>query len=173
MLAVAYEYSVNGEIYRVGEFSQEVPSEQTDPTVLFLKLLKGTAIRTDLPTWDLMMKNIYSLNAFQLSNQNFRLDIVYTDVLNGNKNFIPEGSLAGQQLITVLGLDQLNTQLEPQPDGIFDFVNNLTVDQARGRIIFPRVEPFGQDLNAAFDAAGNTPSEIKNHRLPIERKAEA
>ncbi|NBV04123.1 MAG: cell surface protein SprA, partial [Cytophagia bacterium] len=161
VLAVAYEYSVNGEIYRVGEFSQEVPSEQTDPTVLFLKLLKGTAIRTDLPTWDLMMKNIYSLNAFQLSNQNFRLDIVYTDVLNGNKNFIPEGSLAGQQLITVLGLDQLNTQLEPQPDGIFDFVNNLTVDQARGRIIFPRVEPFGQDLNAAFDAAGNTPSEIK------------
>ncbi len=56
------------------------------------------------------MKNIYSLNAFQLSNQNFRLDIVYTDVLNGNKNFIPEGSLAGQQLISVLGLDQLNTQ---------------------------------------------------------------
>ena len=161
VLAVAFEYSVNGEIFRVGEFSQEVPSEQNDPTVLFLKLLKSTAIRTDLPTWDLMMKNIYSLNAFQLSNQNFRLDIVYTDVLNGNKNFIPEGSLAGQQLISVLGLDQLNTQLEPQPDGIFDFVSNLTVDQARGRVIFPRVEPFGRDLEAAFDAAGVTAPEIK------------
>ena len=161
VLAVAYEYSVNGEIYRVGEFSQEVPSEQNDPTVLFLKLLKSTAIRTDLPTWDLMMKNIYSLNAFQLSNQNFRLDVVYTDVLNGNKNFIPEGSLAGRQLISVLGTDQLNTQLEPQPDGIFDFVNNLTVDQARGRIIFPRLEPFGKDMDAAFDAAGTTAPEIK------------
>lgn len=161
VLAVAYEYTVNGELYRVGEFSQEVPSQQESPTVLFLKLLKGTTIRTDLPIWDLMMKNIYSLNAFQLSQQDFILNIVYNDVLTGNKNFIPEGSLAGQQLIQVLGLDRLNTQLEPQPDGIFDFVPGVTVDMQRGRIIFPRIEPFGRDLEAAFDAAGPTPEGIK------------
>lgn len=161
VLAVAYEYTVNGQLYRVGEFSQEVPSLQENPSVLYLKLLKGTTLRTDLPIWDLMMKNIYSLNAFQLSQQEFVLNIVYNDVLTGNKNFIPEGSLAGRQLIQVLGLDNMNTQLEPQPDGIFDFVPGVTVDMQRGRIIFPRIEPFGRDLEAAFDAAGPTPDGIK------------
>jgi cell surface protein SprA len=161
VVAVAYEYTINGELFRVGEFSQEVPSQQDNPTVLFLKLLKGTTIRTDLPIWDLMMKNIYSLNAFQLSQQDFILNIVYNDVLTGNKNFIPEGSLAGQQLIQVLGLDRLNVQLEPQPDGIFDFVPGLTVDIQRGRIMFPRIEPFGRDLEAAFDAAGPTSEATK------------
>lgn len=161
VLAVAYEYTVNGVLYRVGEFSQEVPSQQEAPSVLFLKLLKGTTIRTDLPIWDLMMKNIYSLNAFQLSQQDFILNVVYNDVLTGNKNFVPEGSLAGRQLIQVLGLDRLNTQLEPQPDGIYDFVPNITIDMQRGRVIFPTIEPFGRDLNAAFDAAGPTPDAIK------------
>lgn len=162
VLAVAYEYTVNGELFRVGEFSQEVPSTQENPTVLFLKLLKGTNLRTDLPLWDLMMKNIYSLNAFQLSQKDFILNIVYNDVLTGNKNFLPEGSLAGQQLIQALGMDRLNTQQEPQPDGIFDFVPGITVDVARGRVIFPKIEPFGDDLRAAFDAAGPTPPAIKD-----------
>lgn len=161
VLAVAYEYTINGELFRVGEFSQEVPSQQENPSVLFLKLLKGTTLRTDLPIWDLMMKNIYSLNAFQLSQKDFILNVVYNDVLTGNKNFIPEGSLAGNQLIEVLGLDRLNTQLELQPDGIFDFVPGVTIDMQRGRVIFPRIEPFGSDLNAAFDARGPTPDAIK------------
>lgn len=161
VLAVAFEYTVNGVLYRVGEFSQEVPSDQSNPSVLFLKLLKGTNIRTDLPTWDLMMKNIYSLNAFGINRQDFVLNIVYNDVLNGNKNFIPEGSLMNRQLINVLGVDRLNTQLEPQPDGVYDFVDNVTIDAQRGRIILPRVEPFGKDLNDAFDAAGPTPDAIK------------
>ncbi len=161
VLAVAFEYTVNGVLYRVGEFSQEVPSDQSNPSILFLKLLKGTTIRTDLPIWDLMMKNIYSLNAFGVNRQDFVLNIVYNDVLNGNKNFIPEGSLSGQQLIQVLGVDRLNVQLEPQPDGVYDFVENVTIDAQRGRIILPRVEPFGKDLSAAFDAAGNTAAGIK------------
>ncbi len=161
VLAVAFEYTINGTLYRVGEFSQEVPSDQNNPSVLFLKLLKGTTIRTNLPIWDLMMKNIYSLNAFGVSKTDFVLNLVYNDVLNGNKNFIPEGSLAGRQLLQVMGVDRLNIQLEPQPDGVYDFVENVTIDAQRGRIILPRVEPFGKALADAFDAAGPTPDGIK------------
>jgi cell surface protein SprA len=161
VLAVAFEYTVNGVLYRVGEFSQEVPNDQTNPTVLFLKLLKGTNIRTDLPIWDLMMKNIYSLNAFGINKTDFTLNLVYNDVLTGNKNFIPEGSISGRQLIQVLGVDRLNVQLEPQPDGFYDFVENVTIDAAKGRVILPLVEPFGKDLAAAFDAAGPTPEAVK------------
>jgi cell surface protein SprA len=50
----------------VGEFSQDVPPDTTNSVagtqkVLFLKLLKATSQRTNLPLWDLMMKNVYSL----------------------------------------------------------------------------------------------------------------
>jgi cell surface protein SprA len=37
------------------------------PRTLMLKLLKGTNLSPGLPTWDLMMKNIYNLDAYQLS----------------------------------------------------------------------------------------------------------
>jgi cell surface protein SprA len=42
VLGVAYQYSYNGRIYQVGEFSQDVPPDSTSASqkVLFLKLLK-------------------------------------------------------------------------------------------------------------------------------------
>jgi cell surface protein SprA len=39
--------------------------------------LKNVSLKTSLPTWDLMMKNIYSLNAFQVNPQEFKLNILY------------------------------------------------------------------------------------------------
>lgn len=154
VLAVAFEYTINGIPYRVGEFSQDLPNDQIRPQVIFLKMLKSTALRVDLPTWDLMMKNIYSLNTFQLSNKDFMLNIAYQDLANGYMNFVPEGSIRGRQLIQVLGLDNLNVQLEPQPDGFFDYIENVTVNSQNGRIIFPKLEPFGADLKDAFVKAG-------------------
>ncbi|MBS1662454.1 MAG: cell surface protein SprA, partial [Bacteroidetes bacterium] len=67
VLAVAYQYSYNGQIYQVGEFASDVPPDTTAGTgagsskVLYLKLLKATSQRTNLPLWNLMMKNVYSL----------------------------------------------------------------------------------------------------------------
>lgn len=161
VLGVAFEYTYNGVTYRVGEFSNEVPiPNQDNPTVLFLKMLKGTTIRPSLPIWRLMMKNIYSLNAFQISRQDFQMNIVYTDMITGNKNFIPEGGLAGKQLIQVLGLDNLNVNLEPTPDGIFDFIEGVTINSQMGRIILPRTEPFGSDLIQAFQQNGTTNTDL-------------
>src|SRR6185437_9418800 len=44
VLAVAYQYTYNGRVYQVGEFSQDVPPDSTSSNqkVLFLKLLKAT-----------------------------------------------------------------------------------------------------------------------------------
>jgi cell surface protein SprA len=58
VLAVAFEYTYNGKLHRVGEFSQDFPPDSTGNTqkVLFLKLLKATSQRPSLPIWDLMMK---------------------------------------------------------------------------------------------------------------------
>jgi cell surface protein SprA len=61
VLAVAYQYSYNGVQYQVGEFSSDVAVDPATPKTLFVKLLKNELLKTNLPTWDLMMKNIYSL----------------------------------------------------------------------------------------------------------------
>ncbi|MEO9211036.1 MAG: cell surface protein SprA, partial [Ginsengibacter sp.] len=55
VLAVAFQYSYNGRIYQVGEFSQDVPPDSTtsNQKLLFLKLLKATSQRPSLPIWNL------------------------------------------------------------------------------------------------------------------------
>ena len=42
-------------------------------------MLKSNLTNVDEPIWDLMMKNIYSLGASQLRQEDFKLDILYTD----------------------------------------------------------------------------------------------
>ena len=153
-LAVAYEYTVNGAVYQVGEFAQDVPPDPNTPNVLYLKMLKSTTTRTDLPVWDLMMKNIYNLGSSQIQANDFKLDVIYEDDKSGaNLNYIPENSepnLSGKFLIQVLGLDRLNSQQELQPDGVFDFLEGRTIITGSGKIIFPVLEPFGKALRTKF-----------------------
>lgn len=144
VLAVAYEYTLNGKLYKVGEFSTDGIAA---PQALYLKLLKGTTLTPRLPTWDLMMKNIYSLGTGRIDRKDFKLDILYQDDKTGNSiNYLPEGNLSEQILLQVMGLDNLNNQNDRQPDGVFDFLEDLTVMIQRGKIIFPAIEPFGNYL---------------------------
>ncbi|MCW0482681.1 cell surface protein SprA [Gaoshiqia sediminis] len=144
VLAVAFNYTANGKTYQVGEFSSDgIEAPQT----LVLKLLKGTNLSPKLPTWKLMMKNIYNLNAYQLSSEEFILDVLYLNDSTGTYiNYLPESNLQGHILLNVLNLDNLNSQLDPGRNGVFDFIEGVTVHSASGRIIFPSVEPFGSLL---------------------------
>jgi cell surface protein SprA len=157
VLAVAYQYSYNGKIYQVGEFSQDVPPDTTagaPQQVLYVKLLKATSQRPNLPIWKLMMKNIYSIGYGSLNPSNFQLDVVYQQPSLGAKRYVPFGNKnQGAPIISLLNLDRLNSQLDPQPDGIFDYVEGYTVISQYSRIIFPVLEPFGRDLaNAIYTA---------------------
>jgi cell surface protein SprA len=156
VLAIALEYTVNGRLYKVGEFSTDLPpsvdTTRTVDRVMVLKMLKSTGVRTRLPIWDLMMKNVYNLEAFQISNEDFILDVFYRDPGGGRKRYLPEGgAISGEQLLQVLGLDRLNFQQDPQPDGRFDFVEGVTINSRNGRIYFPVLEPFGSNLRAAIN----------------------
>ena len=144
VLAVAFSYTSNGQIFQVGEFSTDgVEAPQT----LVLKLIKGTNLSPGLPTWDLMMKNIYNLDTYQLTNDEFILNIVYQNDSTGTYiNYLPEGRLNGHILLEVMNLDKLNKQLDPYKDGLFDYIEGITVSSGRGRIIFPVLEPFGKVL---------------------------
>jgi cell surface protein SprA len=156
VLGVAFQYTYNGRVYQVGEFSQDVPPDTTGNAqrVLFLKLLKATSQRTQLPIWDLMMKNVYSVGFGQLERQDFMLDLLYEEPSLGEKRYLPPTDVVdpykGMPIISQVNLDRLNNQNDPQPDGIFDFIEGFTVISSQSRIIFPVLEPFGHDLDYLY-----------------------
>ena len=157
VLAVAFQYTYNGKVRQVGEFSQDVPPDSTGDSqkVLFLKLLKATSQRPSLPIWDLMMKNVYSVGFGQLDRKDFQLDILYEEPSLGQKRYLPPDSgvvvpYKGQPLLSLVNLDRLNDQNDPQPNGFFDYIEGFTVISSQSRIIFPVLEPFGHDLDYVY-----------------------
>ncbi|MBS1513100.1 MAG: cell surface protein SprA [Bacteroidetes bacterium] len=149
VLAVAYQYSYNGKIFQVGEFSQDLPPDSASATqkILFLKLLKATSQRPNLPIWKLMLKNVYAIGYGSLTPTDFQLNVLYAEPGLGTKPYVPFGDMnQGKPLISLINLDRLNNQLDPQPDGVFDYVEGYTVFSQYSRIMFPVLEPFGRDL---------------------------
>src|SRR5450432_1858718 len=173
VLAVAFQYSYNGKIYQVGEFSQDIPPDTTlgfNPgaqKVIYLKMLKATSQRTNLPIWNLMMKNVYTLKTgtgtylSNIQSAGFQMNVLYEQAGEGTKRYLPAGDQAGTPLITILNLDRLNAHLDPQPDGVFDYVEGFTIVSSQARIIFPLLEPFGADLDSL--AFKNSQSEASSY----------
>ena len=185
VLAVSFQYTVNGQVFQVGEFSTDgvdatgdgivqdglpgdPPPLQGLPQNLIVKLLKSNITNVNEPIWDLMMKNIYPIGAFQLEREDFKMNILYVDPapLNyitaapGSVDFppvpLPE-DVENEVLLRVFNLDRLNYNNDPQVggDGFFDFVPGVTIDTQNGSIIFTSVEPFGENL---FKTLDNTPN---------------
>ncbi|MFC2138371.1 cell surface protein SprA, partial [Bacteroidota bacterium] len=150
ILAVAFQYQINGEEepVQVGEFSTDGIN---DPKMLIVKLLKGTNFSPRFPNWDLMMKNVYALGAYQINNQDFVLNILYRDDETGNEiNYLPEERLNRTQIIGLLELDNVDARNESFPDGRFDFIESVTINPSNGRIYFPMREPFAEGIRRAF-----------------------
>jgi cell surface protein SprA len=157
VLAVSFQYTYQGQTYNVGEFSDGGISA---PALLFLKMLKAEAPNTRYPIWNLMMKNVYSIGAYQVNPKDFKLDVFYTNIATGTDiNYLPvtecHTAIKGKPLIQVLNLDRLNMQNDQTPDGVFDYVDGVTINSNNGRVIFPVVEPFGDFLRSRFDANAN------------------
>ena len=152
VLAVAYEYTYNGKVYQVGEFSTDGGDELRAPSALALKMVKSSANapgKKGRGTWDLMMKNIYSLGATSIQADKFELYVTYrNDSVGTDVQYLNEGPISGKQLIRVMNLDRLDQKHNASPDGRFDFIEGLTVYSSGGRIIFPVLEPFGSHLAA-------------------------
>ena len=156
VLAVAVQYTVIGHdsVFQIGEFSDQ---GVTSPKNLIVKLLKSNTLNTRMPMWNLMMKNVYSIGAYQVQKQGFILNILYS----GNDQDIPTGyftegpsNVKGVPLIHVLGLDNLDQQLNPIPggDGFFDFIDGAatqggTFQASNGRLFFTVLQPFGEYIH--------------------------
>ena len=162
ILAVAFQYSVGGQVYQVGEFandgidatslSGQVGQQQISNNSLILKLLKSSVTNVNQPVWNLMMKNIYSIGS-QVTKDDFKLNIYYSNpsplnyIQAVDQSAWPD-NINGKTLLSLFNFDNLNmnNDVENGGDGFFDFVPNITVDTNNGLVIFTSIEPFGKYL---------------------------
>ncbi|MFA5299150.1 MAG: cell surface protein SprA, partial [Lutibacter sp.] len=153
VLAVAFEYTISGDskVYKVGEFTSD---GIIAPENIVVKLLRSEIISTKIPLWDLMMKNIYSLQTYRMQPDGFRLELLYADdatgvAINRLQNAKTTG-VSDRILLNLFDVDRLDQSLfyTPEGDGYFDYVEGVTVNSEKGYIIFPTVEPFGKDLQS-------------------------
>ncbi len=174
LLAVSYSYTVNGsnKVYKVGEFSEESP-------VLVTKVLRpNNRVNVQSPMWDLMMKNIYSIDAGQVAQDNFILNVYYRDQKTGGKvNYLPDTPVQNQNLLKLFNWDRLNMNGDIQNnkdgtkgDGIFDFVSGITIRPETGRIIFTKVQPFGDYMQ---NVLGTNDPQYVFHDLYEKQKQDA
>lgn len=152
VLAVAYRYTVNGREYQVGDLSTDIAFDASNPQMLYTKLLKNEVLKTNLPTWNLMMKNIYNLGISQISEESLNLHIVRHDENTALESSIMyEGTaLENKSWLEIVGLDRLSQNHTATKDGLLDFIEGVTFDNNKGKLIFPLVEPFGKDLQNQF-----------------------
>lgn len=166
-IAVAFEYTYQGKTYKVGEMNEDI-TNITGDSLIILKMIKPSATKTRLPTWDLMMKNIYQVGGTQLTRDNFQLRVIYKNDYSGlDLPVLQEGTIAsGKTILKMTGLDRLNMNNDPIADGNFDYVEDVTIDSKYGRIIFPVLEPFGSNMYQFFDS--NTEQNLINKYVYTE-----
>ncbi len=199
ILAVAYQYTQGGNVFQVGEFANDGvnPNDvstndqgqvtQVTNNALVLKMLKSSVTNVQQPIWDLMMKNIYDTGAFNLSQEDFTLNIFYNEATPLNFITPVEGStfpvfdnqtpgntsddtaLEETTLLRLFNSDRLNFNGDPQPrgDGFFDFVPGITVLPQNGKIVFTKVEPFGRYLFDILDNDGNPNNNAADYEADI------
>ncbi len=141
VLAVAYEYTLGGQTYQVGEFASDLTETSK---ALFVKSLKNTSNNPSQANWRLMMKNVYYL-ASTVEKTKFRLDIKYqSDTAGVYLTYIPDQRVKSTSLLKLLGCDRLDNNNKTNSNGYFDFVEGYTV--SNGRVFLPSSEPFGDYL---------------------------
>ena len=191
VLAVAFQYTVGGQVFQVGEFANDGIGATTVETNanndvtnvtnnnLVLKLLKSSITSVSQPIWDLMMKNIYDTGAYQLSQEDFKLNIFYNESAPLNYITAVDGSpfatdfegepIEQTTLLRLFNLDRLNFNNDPQAngDGFFDFAPGITVLPQNGKIVFTKVEPFGRYLFDVLDNDNNPGNNALDYEAEI------
>ncbi len=147
IVAIAYRTAGGSQI---GELARDIPSTDTSRTMV-LKMLKPRNLNAVGPSyaiaWKLLLKNIYSVGGRNMKKEGFSLD-----VFRRTSGLEDESSILNERLIRVLGVDNFNADGTPAPNGdnTFDFITGKTVNQARGEIVFPWLEPFRGGIKEYF-----------------------
>ena len=144
IIAVAYrvENSSPGpedDLY-YGEFLST--ANANNDSILVLKLVKPRNLQPQFTeAWRLLMKNFYPLGGRNIKSENFQFNLAYE--VPGQD---PITQLQGYKFLHEFGLDNVNDAGANTPDDKFDWVPGITILPATGEIIFPVLEPFGQNF---------------------------
>ncbi len=151
-LAISFAYSSGGEYIDVGD--ENIGDERR----LFLKLLRPSNMTSSSSAWGLTMRNVYSLNATDLTPDDLEVDILF-DGGNTSQTNLPGLS---NVLLQDLGLDRVGSDQSLGSNNQIDFGTG-TLDARRGRIIFPYLEPFGGRIREIYENSDLPQAEIEEN----------
>jgi len=140
IIAVAYkiEGQQNNLVY--GEFFADLIHNHDSLAVL--KLVKPRNLHPSFSkAWKLKMKNLYKLIPYLGEAIDVDLDI-YLKKADGTET----NSINNKRLLELFGFDKLNENGAPGPDGKFDNFSGMTYERRSSEIIFPVLEPFGENI---------------------------
>ncbi len=113
---------------------------------LVLKLIRPRNLIPQFKTaWNLLLKNIYPIGGRDIKKEKFELKVYYQ--VPGRE---PQDNILQFNLLQMFGLDKTDDAGTGPADNKFDFSVGLTIDPARGEIIFPSLEPFREGLITYF-----------------------
>lgn len=134
-----------------------------------MKLIKVDEQQREELLFHHILRNIYSLGGANIATDHFDLKIVQN---TGEENE-PDHDEAGIPYIRIFGLDQVDTDYLPNPDGVVDWENQLLFDLNRGLLHFPLSfpHPFAAGETAYEDYANDITFEwdgtyLQNHQAP-------
>jgi len=147
-LAIAFQNQSGSTIQEVGDVN--VLGEQ----ILILKLIRQQNINPQSTTWDLTMRNVYSLGPSNISSDGFQFNLYFTG------SNVPLENIPGipANLLQLLGLDRVNLNREITPDNLIDFSTGV-IDGVGGKIYFPYTKPFGERIIEIIEQSAITDKE--------------
>ncbi len=143
ILAVAYRQEQgtgpnDDAIY--GEFLAQGDTNTTRRLVL--KMIKPANLQPKFTTaWKLQLKNIYPTGVRNVKPEGFEFDIKRE--IEGQE---PVSEVGNVRFLNAFGLDLLNSSQSEQPDNQFDYRPSITIFPETGEVIFPTLQPFGDNL---------------------------
>jgi cell surface protein SprA len=150
IIAVSYQVQnnpsdLNDDDY-YGEFLNTTNNDTTGKLVL--KLVKPANLQPQMTeAWKLLLKNIYPVGGRNIKKEGFEFNIKYEK--EGQDPVIELPTSNGTvKLLNAFGLDNVDQSNNPTPDDIFDYRPGITILPSTGEIIFPMLQPFGNDFSS-------------------------
>ncbi len=152
-LAVAYQ-TASGENFGDIQF---IPDPGNPDKKIQLKLIKARQQRPTDPTWRLAWRNVY-----RLGGRNIEREGLFVGIFRNVPGESPQDNQEGRSYLEIFGLDRhTNGSSESSPpDQLIDIGTGNEIpglNLARGHLVFPFLEPFGEEGLGAPDLEVRVP----------------
>ncbi|MHB1686048.1 MAG: T9SS outer membrane translocon Sov/SprA [Ignavibacteriaceae bacterium] len=132
-----------------GEFLNSAASDTSKKLVL--KLVKPAYLKPSMTeAWQLLLKNIYPIGGVNIKQDGFVFNIKYEIPGADPVTDLPTPSGATVRLLNAFGLDNYDASGNPNPDNVFDWRPDITILPVQGEIIFPSLQPFGNNFPSSI-----------------------